>query len=139
MRTVFGMVLTLVVFSHSVFAGESSKTVERFIDAFNQHDVDAMLEQASSDSLWMSIAGQQLSTETSTHAELRTAMTGYFKSIPSARSEVRSINESGSFVYTVEEAFWLSNGVEKSQCSVAVYELSEKKIQNVWYFPAHDC
>ena len=138
MRLVLAIIL-FVVFSHSAIAEGGAKTVERFIEAFNKHDVEAMLTQASSDSRWMSIAGQKLSTETSTHEELRSAMTGYFESIPSARSEVRSIKESGPFVYTLEEAFWSSNGTEKSQCSVAVYELSENKIQNVWYFPAHDC
>ncbi|TDF35819.1 nuclear transport factor 2 family protein [Alteromonadaceae bacterium M269] len=138
MQRVFFVVLTLA-FSQLAIAENGSKTVERFIEAFNKHDADAMLAQASSDSRWMSIAGQKLSTETSTHEELRSAMTGYFESIPSARSEVRSIKESGPFVYTLEEAFWLSNGTEKSQCSVAVYELSENKIKNVWYFPAHNC
>jgi len=122
-----------------IFAGENADTVERFIAAFNQHNVDVMLELSAVDMRWMSVSGEQISIETSTHAELREAMGSYFESTPSARAEVRSISESGSFVSTLEEAFWSSGGAEKSRCSMAVYELFEQKIQNVWYFPAHQC
>ena len=139
MRIVFGTILVLILFNQTANAGESSKTVERFIQAFNRHDVDAMLELSAVDLRWMSISGQEISIETSTHAELREAMSDYFASTPSARSKVRSISESGSFVYTLEEAFWSSGGVEKSQCSIAVYELTGEKIRNVWYFPEHSC
>jgi hypothetical protein len=132
--------LISLLFSCQVaFAGENAETVERFIAAFNQHNVDAILELSAVDMRWMSVSGEQISIETSTHAELREAMGGYFESTPSARAEVRSISESGSFVITLEEAFWSSGGAEKSRCSVAVYELFEQKIQNVWYFPAHHC
>jgi len=122
-----------------IFAGENADTVERFIAAFNQHNVDVMLELSAVDMRWMSVSGEQISIETSTHAELREAMRSYFGSTPSARAEVRSISEIGSFVSTLEEAFWSSGGAEKSRCSMTVYELFEQKIQNVWYFPAHQC
>mgnify|MGYP001054908877 CR=1 FL=1 len=118
---------------------ESTTTVEKFIGAFNRHDVDAMLALSAPDIHWMSISRQQLAIETSTQASLRDAMVSYFESMPSARSRIRSIHSSGEFVYTLEQAVWQSNGVEKSQCSVAVYELREQKIVHVWYFPAHRC
>ena len=70
---------------------------------------------------------------------LKQAMSGYFASVPSARSEIRSIYQSGSFVFALEQAFWTSKEVEKSQCSMAVYELVDGMIKHVWYFPAHAC
>lgn len=121
------------------FAGENTERVEQFLSAFNQQDVDAMLEFSAPDMRWMSVSGDRVSVETSTHAELRAAMAGYFESTPGTRSEIQSISESGPFVHTLEKAFWISDGAERSQCSMAVYELLDGRIQNVWYFPAHQC
>lgn len=133
------LLLSGLLLSTNVGAGRNAESVERFVAAFNQQDIDAMLDLAAQDVRWMSVAGDQLSIETSTRHQLREAMTGYFASTPGTRAEIRSITESGSFVHTVEKAFWNSNGVEKNQCSMAVYELIEGKVRNVWYFPAYEC
>jgi len=137
MRTI--TLVPFLLFCQVAFAGENAELVERFVSAFNHHDVDAMLEFSAPDIRWMSVSGDRITTETSTHAELRDAMAGYFESVPAARAEIRSISESGRFVHTLEEAFWLSGGAERSQCSMAVYELLDGKLQNVWYFPGHQC
>lgn len=129
----------LIFLCQVAFADENAELVKGFIEAFNQHDVDAMLESSAADLRWMSVSGDQVAIQTSTHTELREAMSGYFESTPGARAEIRSISGSGPFVHTVEEAFWSSGGVEKSQCSTAVYELAEQKIRNVWYFPEYPC
>lgn len=133
------VIFALLWLSNPVSAGQNSETVEQFIEAFNEKDVNAMLALSAPDLSWMSISGDQLSIETSSHAELHAGMTDYFQSTPGTRSKVRSMKETGTFVYTVEEAFWLSAGEEKSQCSIAVYEFNGDKIQNVWYFPEHSC
>lgn len=133
------LLLSGLVLSTNVVAGRNAENVERFVEAFNQQDIDAMLNLAAEDVRWMSVAGDQLSIETSTRLQLREAMAGYFAGAPGVRAEIRSITESGSFVHTVEKAFWNSNGTEKSQCSMAVYEFVEVKVRNVWYFPAYEC
>lgn len=120
-------------------AGGLTGKVRQFVEAFNQKDVDAMLFIAAEDMSWMSISNQKLELETASRAKLRESMLAYFKSTPSARSEIRSIHESGPFVYSLEQAFWAVKGKEKSQCSMAVYEFSDDKIRNVWYFPSHEC
>ena len=131
--------IPLLFLCQVAFAGENTELVERFVSAFNQQDIDAMLEFTAPDMRWMSVSGDRISTETSTRTELRDAMAGYFESTPGVRAEIRSISESGQFVHTLEEAFWLSGGIERSQCSMAVYELLDGKLKNVWYFPAHRC
>jgi hypothetical protein len=133
------MALGIALFAQGVLASGNKETVENLVEAFNRHDIDAMLELTTDDLRWMSIANEQLSIEASNQGELREAMSSYFASTPSARAEIRSITESGPFVHTVEEAFWSFNGAEKSQCSVAVYEILEGNVHNVWYFPAHEC
>lgn len=120
-------------------ADESTAIVEKFVEAFNQHDIDAMLELSDSELRWMSVAGQQLELQTSSKEELQEAMSDYFASTPSAQSKIRSISESGNFVHTVEEAMWTSNGMQQSQCSMAIYELKDLKISYVWYFAEHQC
>jgi hypothetical protein len=131
--------VSLLFLCQFAFAGENADPVERFVSAFNQHDVNGMIELTTPDVRWMSVSGKQISIEASTHAELSAAMTGYFESTPGARAEIGSISESGQFVHTLERAFWLADGAERSQCSMAVYELLDGKIQNVWYFPTHQC
>lgn len=139
MRGLSLLVLAVALNSQVVLASGNAEAVEKFVEAFNRHDVDAMLELATEGLRWMSLADERLSLETLGRVELREAMASYFSSTPSARAVIRSISESGPFVHTVEEALWRSHGAEKSQCSMAVYELSEGKVRNVWYFPAYEC
>lgn len=132
------LIATLAIAQASL-ADENADLVMQFIGAFNEKNVDAMLAIAAPDMRWMSVMGDQVAVETSTHAELRAAMESYFESTPGTRAEIRAISEGGPFIHTLEEAFWTSGGTERSQCSMAVYELSEQYIQNVWYFPSHAC
>ncbi|MBW8189663.1 nuclear transport factor 2 family protein [Neiella marina] len=140
MKATFSLLAaTIIVFCQTALATPNSSVVERFVNAFNEREVTAMLALTTSDLRWMTITGEQLSTETNSQQQLQEAMQGYFNSVPSARSAIRSIEQSGPFVYTVEQAFWSVDGVEKSQCSLAVYELTASLIKNVWYFPSHAC
>ena len=131
--------LFVLMFSNAVMASEGIEVVKGFVNAFNERDVDTMLELSTSDMRWMSINGQEVTTETANQAQLKTAMTDYFASSPSTRSDIRHLHQSGPFVYALEQAFWMANGQQKSQCSMAVYEFSDGKIQHVWYFPSHKC
>lgn len=129
----------LLFFPIACAADEPADTVSRFVDAFNAHDVDAMLELAADKIRWMSVAGDKAVVEAAGHDELRSSMTDYFSSVPSARSKLRSLVASGPFVQAIEQAYWESDGAEKNQCSVSVYEIVDGKISNVWYFSAYQC
>lgn len=61
---------------------------------------------------------------------------GYFKAMPSARSEIEAALLSGSFVAVRERVFCQGKDGEKSRFSLAVYEVLNEKISRVWYFPA---
>lgn len=136
--------ITLMFFStvfmvSPVVASDEIKTVERFVESYNQQELDAMLALTTPDIHWMSIGPATLSVETSDRKQLRKAMSGYFSGDNKNHSKIRSISQSANFVHTTEEAFWFSDGMEKSQCSMAIYELKNTKIKYVWYFPAHPC
>lgn len=139
MRSAVGFLSGLLLLSPAAFAGGNSAIIERYVEAFNKHNVEGMLDLAAEDVAWMSVADGRLSVATSTRDQLHDAMTDYFRNTPGARTEILSITESGPFVHTVEEAYWTSEGSEKSRCSMAIYELVGREVKNVWYFPSHDC
>jgi hypothetical protein len=116
-----------------------ASVVVAFVEAFNRHDVDAMIDLSHPDVRWMSVDGDAVVTETSSVIALRSAMDAYFRDVPSARSELESIDASGRFVHTVERASWEAGNTRMSQCSVSVYEVGSGLIENVWYFPTHAC
>ncbi len=121
-------------------ANESeTQVVKSFVEAYNQQDLEGMLDLTTSDVSWMSVESKKLSIITAGKEQLSKAIQGFFANGNHGRSEILSIQGSGDFVHTVEKAIWSSEGKEKSQCSVAIYELKEQKILNVWYYPAHQC
>jgi hypothetical protein len=113
--------------------------VRKFVEAFNAHDVDAMLALASPDIAWFGVSGSTLAVEARGHEALRGGLTGYFQGLPSVRSGLMSLAVSGPFVTAVEKASWTVEGQDQSQCSVSVYELAGGLVRHVWYYAAHPC
>lgn len=110
--------------------------VERFLEAFNRHDVEAMLALAHPDVQWLSVNGDRISVETSGHEALRESMTKYFVSLPSAAASHERTMSAGPYVTVVERARWKGDKGERSQAALAVYEVQEGKVRRVWYYPA---
>lgn len=131
--------LAMLFLAGSTSAADLSCVVRQFVGAFNDHDVDAMLAMAADDVRWMSVSGDDITVEAAGADQLRASMTSYFDSIPSARARLRSVHASGPFIHAVEEAVWLSGDTEMSQCSMAIYEIVDGKVKNVWYFSAYEC
>ena len=115
--------------------------VEGLLDAFNRHDVDAMLALMAPDVRWVQVDNATAGTsfETVGHEEMRKGMAGYFKAIPSARSTLRFLSAGERTVFAIEEASWEREGERRSQCSVASYEIIDGKVATVWYGPAQPC
>lgn len=114
-------------------------TVDRFMVAFNQHDIDAMLTETTESIGWYSVEGESITAQTLGQAQLREAMQSYFSAVPSVRSAISNISVNGNLVTVIEKATWENRGQTQQQCSKAVYELTAEKINKVWYFPAQDC
>ncbi|MBV35625.1 MAG: hypothetical protein CMP47_09245 [Rickettsiales bacterium] len=136
-----GILLLMGLFLSQLSAASQPElqVVKSFVTAYNQQDLESMLELTTSDVSWMSVESKKLSIITAGKEQLSKAMQGFFANSNHGRSEILSIQGSGDFVHTVEKAIWSSEGKEKSRCSVAIYELKELKILNVWYYPAHQC
>lgn len=104
--------------------------------AFNAHDVEAMAASTQTNATWISIVKDSAVVETDGEVAMRESMTGYFKAIPSARSQIEDAMVSGSYVAIRERAFWQGKDSEQSQVALGVYEIRDGKIARVWYFPA---
>lgn len=122
--------------SNSTLANQNVRVVRQFTEAFNNHDVDAMLELAHPEIEWGSVQGDTLSMEATGHAELRQGMDSYFSALPSVRSSIESVIPGERFTGVRERASWESDGESRSQSSIAVYEIEDGRILRVTYFPA---
>ncbi|CAM2068130.1 Nuclear transport factor 2 family protein [Sulfidibacter corallicola] len=111
--------------------------VERFVAAFNRHDVKAMLDAVHDDVIWFSVDGATNHPEASGKDALEKGMTGYFTQLPSVRSSLEDAFVVGQTVSVKERAAWKNaEGEERSQAAIGVYEVVGGKIKRCWYFPA---
>lgn len=115
----------------------SEAIVRAYTEAFNHHDVDAMLALAHAEIEWLSIAGSKAAVETSGKEALRTSMASYFGGNPTSKSVIEAVMADGPFIVVRERAEWTSKDGPRAQRSVAVYELRDGLIRRVWYYPAY--
>lgn len=114
----------------------SRRVVERFLTAYNDHDVGEMLTMVHPDVRWVSVSGDSSTIEAEGAAELESSLRSYFASLPSARAAVLSIMAAGRFVAVSEHVRWEADGFARSQTALAIYEVTSDRIRRVWYYPA---
>jgi len=87
---------------------ESSKlkVVQRFVAAFNSHDVDGMMKLVSEDVAWLNVKGNEVDLQTVGRSGTRAAMKGYFASTPTVKSLIVRSMVAGSFVSIQERVSW---------------------------------
>jgi outer membrane protein assembly factor BamB len=117
-------------------APDPGEVVEGLLQAFNDHDVDAMATFVADDVQWLAVQGAEIAVEADGKEALVAGMKGYFASIPKARSEAEGTFVSGRYVTVRERAYWTVDGEDRSQSSLAVYEVEDGKVLRVWYYPA---
>jgi hypothetical protein len=110
--------------------------VREFVAAFNARDIDGMLARVTEDIAWLNVSGKTVSVETEGKEALRKGMESYFKSLPSARSELIWVQSSPIRVATLEKASWDGKSGPRAQVSIAVYEFQEGLIKRVYYHPS---
>jgi hypothetical protein len=110
------------------------KTVELFVAAYNQHDIEKMLEKTTKEVKWLYNINHELLIETDGKDTLRTAMKAHFNRQTNARSQIKKFLTLGDTVAVIEEAF--SNDGESSQCALSIYQMKQDLIQSVTYYAA---
>lgn len=131
--------LAILLPTLAVTKQDPSQLVNNFMAAYNNHDIELLLTYLSDDFRWLSSADGTITVETAGKRQLSKALSSYFESLPSARSEISGPNVNGNTVSVIEEAIWDSEESRHSQCARAVYEVIEDKIASVTYFEVQPC
>jgi len=112
--------------------------VHSYVEAFNAHNVEAMLKMVTDDVQWLTIDGDKIVTETGNKEELRQGMEGYFESCSTCKSNLVHVFSTGERVSALEVAsFETAKSIQKQQ-SISVYEFSGNLIKRVYYFAAEN-
>ncbi len=111
--------------------------VREYVAAFNAKDLDAMMKVVASEMVWMSVAGDSLTDVGRGIEAFRRMIAGYFRAVPSARSELSEIDATGPWVTTHERTRWeASTSGVGGQASLVVYEVRDGLIRRAWFYPA---
>lgn len=111
--------------------------VREYVAAFNAKDLDAMMRAVASDVVWMSVAGDSLTDVGRGIEAFRQLIAGYFRAVPSARSELSAIDATGPWVTTHERTRWeVPASRDGGQTSLVVYEVRDGSIRRAWFYPA---
>lgn len=106
----------------------------QFYEAFNNHDVEAMLELSHDDIRMYSVSGPRISTDIDGKEELRTWLTNYFEEYPEVRSELSGVGRHSNYTSLVETATWGEPDDPVSQSSTVVYNASDSLVVAAWYY-----
>lgn len=112
------------------------EVIQSQLAAFNAGDVEAMVANVSENFIYWAVDSDYSERQLQGRAAFRRSMEEYFASVPGARAEIEQMIPAGEFVAARERAYWLQNGQEVSQASLAVYEVRDGLIVTVWYYPA---
>ncbi len=117
---------------------DPATTVRAFVDAYNARDYAGLDARLDDNAVWYSVDGGKISTDVTGRSALVDWTRNYLgQSCTSCKSRLIDVSASGRFVSTVERATWTAKtGAERTQASIAVYEVVDGRIRAVWYFPA---
>lgn len=116
--------------------GGSEQVVRAFIAAYNRHAVPDLLALADTGIVWLSVEGDSVRVEARGRAALEQSLTGYFRQVPSTRSDVESLSALGPWVSVRERARWQGANGPRTQAALSVYEVRDGLVRRVWYYPA---
>jgi hypothetical protein len=112
-------------------------TVRAYFAAYNAHDIDGVVKRLHPEFVWLSVDGDKVSEDARGPDAIRTMLTGYFKGLPTTRSEIETISALGPWVSVRERAHWKGkDGGARSQASLSVYEVRDGLLRRVWYYPS---
>lgn len=100
---------------------QTQDLVKRHIDAFNNHDVDALLADFAPSAEW--VTGDY----TVPKGQLREFFTSAMKSITPQLTFRRSIDGGDAVAIEMTES-WTNEGTSKSAALIAIFDLSDGKI-----------
>lgn len=112
-------------------SSQKIKVITDYFDTYNSHQVDSLMTMISADFKMYSVSQDTTTLDISGREALREWFVGYFNELSNVSSSTNGVNVSGNYVSFIETAHW---GENKSQSSLAVYEVVNGKIRRVWYY-----
>ncbi|SIN61165.1 SnoaL-like domain-containing protein [Parasphingorhabdus marina DSM 22363] len=110
--------------------------VEKYTAAFNAQDVTAMSNLMHSEIQWIMISGAKSEVATDGKDNMVRDMTSYFQGPTKVSSSLSGWSVNGDYVTVIETASWQnSKGERQAQSATAVYQIMDRLIRRVWYFP----
>lgn len=148
MRTVLLLVLLALPVGRTASAGAQRPAISprdttpiavirAYVAAFNAKNLDVMMQAVTRDFVWMSVSGDSLTDVGRGVDTFRQLIEGYFRAVPSARSELSKIDATGPWVTTHERTRWDAAPTEVGgQTSLVVYEVRDGLIRRAWFYPS---
>ena len=133
-----GAALLFAVAAATAAAEEATEaaTVRAYVAAYNAHDIDGVVKLLHPEFVWLNVDGEAVAVEARGRDAVRTSLAGYFKSLPSARSEIETLSALGPWVTVRERAHWQGKDGPRSQAAMSVYEVHDGLLRRVWYYPS---
>lgn len=143
MKILVGAILLAVLTAcqHRQLVPESADNAAvRFVQAFNDQDVEAMLRAVHEDVRYMFVEADQIHVETKNKQALAAYLPTFFQQTPVTQSSILYSQQQGYHISQVERATWRDQqGQLRSQCSWSVYQLQDGLIINIWYHSSFVC
>lgn len=96
-----------------------------------------MLRVVACEFVWMGVSGDSQTDVGRGIDAFRQLIAGYYRAVPSARSELRKIDATGPWVTTHERTRWdAAPGEVSGQTSLVVYEVRDGLIQRAFFYPS---
>lgn len=111
--------------------------VAAYSESWNEKDINKMAALMHPDIKWMSVKDDAIVVEISGKLNLVAEMQNWFDGPDLPRGSLRDWSINGNFVAVTETATWKNKqGKLQSQSSLTVYELRNKLIHSVYYYPS---
>ena len=116
---------------------DNAQLVVDYVAAYNSQSLPDMAAVLHEDFQWLSVEGDRIVEMTGGKEGLLEELEAYFTSNGPPQSLLENVTVNGNFISARETAIWVdSNGQEKSQSAISIYEIEEGTLRRVWYFPA---
>lgn len=116
--------------------GAPETVIRAQLAAYNAHDVEAMVANVAAGFVYFAVDSDSTEPQLRGREAFHQSMTRYFRSVSGTRAEIEEMFRAGEFIAVRERAYWMESGRERSQVSLAVYEIRDGLIYRVWYYPA---
>lgn len=105
------------------------------VEAFNNQDINRLVDNVSEDFKWFYISSDTLILEVAGKEQFRKSMDGYFQSVGKVTSIIESHTIQGNRISFREVVYYKNQkGEEVSSSALGIYEMHEGKITRAWYF-----